>query len=277
MLTASIVVYKNGENELIKAIQSLICDSIYTIYIVDNSPTDNLRELVVAISSKIEYIFGHGNVGYGSAHNIAIRKAISNGSKYHIVMNPDVCFSQGVIESLTLYMDSHADVGQIMPKVIYPNGDLQYLCKLLPTPRDILFRRFFPKGFHEKWSNRFHLKFSNYDIPMNVPCLSGCFMFLRIEILEKVGIFDERFFLYFEDNDLCRRIHGECKTMMYPYLEIVHTYGSSHRHNIKIFAISVINAIKYFNKWGWIFDKTRRQFNDRFFVDYYGEKKSAHN
>ena len=66
-------------------------------------------------------------------------------SKYHIVVNPDIYFEEGTIESLTEYMDNNPDVGQIMPKVFYPNGELQYLCKLLPTPSDLIFRRFLPK------------------------------------------------------------------------------------------------------------------------------------
>ena len=92
-----------------------------------------------------------------------------------------------------------------MPKVYYPNGELQYLCKLIPTPFDLMFKRFLPSSIVERRMIKFQLRFTKYNKIMNVPYLSGCFMFFRISALQDIGLFDERFFMYPEDIDITRR------------------------------------------------------------------------
>lgn len=91
------------------------------------------------------------------------------------------------------YMEANEDVGQIMPKVFYPDGRLQYLCKMVPTPMDLIFKRFLPGRLTRKRLRKFQLQFTGYDKPMNVPYLSGCFMFFRMSALQEIGLFDERF------------------------------------------------------------------------------------
>jgi GT2 family glycosyltransferase len=106
-----------------------------------------------------------------------------------------------------------------MPKVVYPDGSLQYLCKLIPSPFDLFFRRFLPeqlKKLSRKKNELYELRFSGYDKEMEVPCLSGCFMLFRISALKQVGFFDERFFMYAEDFDITRRMHSKFKTLFFP-------------------------------------------------------------
>ena len=128
MITASIVAYHTPFNELSKLLDCIIHSCIKILYLIDNSSNDSLRELS-NLSPKIVYIYSD-NQGFGHGHNIAIKKAIEKKSDYHIVINPDVYWEGNVIETLTAYMDTHPDCGLVMPKVLYPNGDLQYLCKL---------------------------------------------------------------------------------------------------------------------------------------------------
>lgn len=260
MIIASIVTYKTDIIELERILSCVVDSSVDKICIIDNSPTDYLRKLE-SFSSKIEYFFGHGNVGYGAAHNIAMSKSIESRSKYHIVINPDIYFENGTIEELEKYMEENQGVGQVMPRVIYPNGELQYVCKLVPTPFDLIFKRFFPAKFISKSSYRFQLKFTEYKHEMNVPYLSGCFMFFRVSAFEKVGLFDERFFMYPEDIDITRRMHREYKTMFYPKVQIVHAHAAESRKSKRMLWVHIINMIKYFNKWGWFFDRERRLMN----------------
>ena len=256
MITASIVTYHNSVLEIEKVLKSAIESCIDKIYIIDHYKTDLFRSFE-QMSPKIEYIHNY-NKGYGAGNNLAINLAIAvEKSNYHVVLNPDIYFGADVIEALVEYMNANNDVGLIMPKVFYPNGELQYLCKLIPTPVDILLRWFIPAAYFKTRDNRFKLLFSGYDKPMNVPYLSGCFMFLNVAALKDVGVFDERFFMHFEDLDLSRRIHEKYRTMYYPYVSIVHAHAASHRKSFKMLKIGISSAIKYFNKWGWFFDRER--------------------
>ncbi len=265
MVTASIILY-NTDLSLVRTIMECADRScINHIYVIDNSPTDNLRENVVPLSNKIEYIYGQGNVGYGAGHNIGIAKAIEIGSKYHVVLNPDIQFDDGTIEELVSFSDSHDNIGMVMPNVIYPDGRQQYLCKLSPSPLDMFGRRLLPKKLIEKRNEHYEMRSTGYKDIRNVPCLSGCFMFLNMEIVKEVGLFDDRFFMYFEDFDLIRRLHQVSKTVFYPKLTIIHNHATEHRTNKKLLKISIQSAIRYFNKWGWFFDAERKKWNQTAF------------
>lgn len=262
MLTASIVVYKTAEMELKTIVDCALKSSIHMIYIVDNSLSNESQTIINSYHSpKLIYIYGHGNIGYGAAHNIAIKKSIEQGAKYHVILNPDIIFQAGSIESLTQFMDIHPEVGAVMPNIVYPNGRSQRLCKLLPTPFDIFARRFFPKSWMKKRNAKYEMHFMGYDKIWNCPNLSGCFMFLRIDILKQIGGFDDRFFMYFEDTDLIRRIHTVSKTVFYPDVTIIHAHKAEHRTNKFLLKASIKSAIKYFNKYGWFFDRERKLFN----------------
>lgn len=268
MLTASVVVYKTSETELMTIVDCALKSTIHKVYIVDNSPSNDSQAIIECFKSpKLVYIFGQGNVGYGAGHNIAIKKSIEQGSKYHIILNPDIIFQPDAIAALTLFMNSHPDVGSVMPNIIYPDGRCQRLCKLLPTPFDIFSRRFLPKSWTDKLNKRYEMHFMGYDKVWNCPNLSGCFMFLRTDILKQIGGFDDRFFMYFEDTDLIRRIHQISITAFYPHATIIHAHKAEHRTSKTLLKISIESAIKYFNKYGWLFDKERRLFNKRAISD----------
>ena len=264
-LSASIVLYQTNLTPLKKVIDSYFaCKSeALQLFLVDNSPTDVLKSVVTMYPNKeIHYIFNNENMGYGKAHNIAIKKSMEQGLPYHIVLNPDVVIQEGALEKLTLYMNEHPEVGNIMPKIIYPDGQLQYLCKLLPSPIDLIFRRFIPfKKWRDKINQKYELHSFRYDKKINIPNLSGCFMFLRTEALEKVGLFDENIFMYLEDIDLNRRIHRAYKTIFFPEAVVVHEYQKASYKNIKLLKVHIKSAIYYFNKYGWFFDKERKIIN----------------
>jgi len=100
------------------------------------------KELATLWNRK-KYVFKHPNLKlFDTAHNIAMRKSIKISAKYHLVLNPDVYFEQGVLEGLFTYMENNPGVELVMPKVLYPNGEIQYLYRSLQTPFDLLVRRF---------------------------------------------------------------------------------------------------------------------------------------
>lgn len=265
MLSVSIVTYHHRIADIRKVIECVLLESVDILYIIDNSSNDYLRDLE-KLSDHIRYIHSK-NLGYGAGHNIAIRDAIEKGADYHVVVNPDIYFEEGVLNQLITYMENDNTIGQVMPKVIYPDGRLQYLCKLIPTPLDLIFRRFLPTKWSTRHVEKFQLCFTNYDKPMNVPYLSGCFMFFRISALQKIGLFDERFFMYPEDIDITRRMHRCYKTMFYPLVTIVHDHAAASYKNYDMLKIHIKNMIKYFNKWGWILDSERKKINKQVLIE----------
>jgi GT2 family glycosyltransferase len=271
-ITASIVVYKNNLSLLKQAVQSFLTSTDEcTLYLIDNSPTDACKKHFV--HPRIKYIFNNKNIGFGAGHNIALKEAIANKSTYHIILNPDVYFEDGVIEKLYHFMEADEQVGLIMPKVLYPDGRLQPLCKLLPSPFTLFVRRFLK--FNPHWIKRlnhlYEMHFSGYDKVMDVPFLSGCFMFLRVDTLRKVGLFDERIFLYTEDTDLTRRIHQHYRTVFFPEAIIYHYHERRSYKNLFILMRHILSAITYFNKWGWFNDTERENINQRILLKFSGE------
>lgn len=262
MISASVVIYNTLLEDFIKMLSSYNPGPERRLYIIDNSVSETVycREMQ---NEYITYLFSGKNLGYGAAHNWGIRRAIQDKSEYHVVLNPDVSFETTVIDELKEYADEHNDIVYVLPKVLYPSGEIQYLCKLLPTPFDLIFRRFLPQiGIFKKMNDRYTLKKSGYDKIINPPCLSGCFMFMRTAVLrDKQIFFDERFFMYCEDFDLIRRLHQVGKTIFYPEVTIVHDHKKESYRNKRMLKQHMKSAFKYFNKYGWFFDKERKEQN----------------
>lgn len=270
MITVSIVTYKTNLEELSKCLQSLTSSLVSQIYIVDNSNERYIADFCQQYPNVV-YIDSE-NVGYGAGHNQALREVLNSGGKYHLILNSDVYFEPSVLELLVAYMDAHADVAQVQPNVVYPDGEQQYTCRLLPTPANLIFRRFLPKRMVEKMNIRYQLKFDDHKKEMNVPYHQGSFMLFRLECFKKVGLFDERFFMYPEDIDITRRMHKWYRTMFVPSVTIVHAHRAASYKSKKMLKIHMVNMIKYFNKWGWIVDKERSAWN-RKLLEELGYKK----
>lgn len=267
MINVSIVIYRPNWSQVVALTQSLIkSEYVRCVFLIDNSPTA-VRELPI-LSTKIRYIFNNKNLGYGAAHNIGIRQSIYDDIPFHLVINPDIVIADDTISILYEFINKHVEVGAVMPKVISPNGELQYLCKLLPTPLDVFGRRFLPSCWMAKRNQRYELRQSGYDKLMNIPYLSGCFMLLRTAALSKVKLFDERFFMYPEDIDLTRRIHREYLTIYFPYTTIIHHHEKASYHSMKMLWVHIVNMCKYFNKWGWFFDSERKLMNQMTIAEY---------
>lgn len=252
-LTYSIVTYNNDITVLKGAIDSLLSTGLNVkLFLIDNSETDRIRELCG--DTRIEYIFNDSNLGFGAGHNIAIRRCLGM-SQFHLITNPDIYFADGTLENIIQFMEEQTDIGVVMPKILYPDGAVQYLCKQLPTPFDLIFRRFIPgplKFILKKRTERYEFRDRNYDETMDVPCLSGCFLFARTDIFRHTGLFDERYFMYLEDVDLCKRIGAKFRTVYYPGTSVYHYYDKGSYRNWKLLYYHARSAVKYFNKWGWL-------------------------
>jgi GT2 family glycosyltransferase len=253
----SIVAYKSNPTELEQAIRSFGNTKLRVkMLVVDNSPTEILGPICRRLGT--DYLYTGRNHGFGAGHNIAIRQAST--AKYHLVLNPDVQFEPNTLEELVAFLELNESVGLVMPRVFYPDGSPQKLCKRLPVPFDMLARRTFPYALKRLCHSRmglFELSNLNTNLVLSVPYLSGCFMLLRKKSLLECGLFDERFFMYFEDVDLTRRIHERYETVYYPHAKITHRHDRGSYKSFRLLFYGVQSAIRYFNKWGWVWDERR--------------------
>ena len=261
-IVGSIVVYRNSATQLREAMASFLNTPLNVkLYLIDNSPDDSARSLCG--DARVTYVFNGQNLGYGSGHNVAMKVSVAE-ARFHLVLNPDVYFGSGVLEDLFDFGCSRPDIGLIMPKVLNPDGSLQYLCKRLPSPSDLMLRRFLPRLFEpliRKRLARYEFRDQDYDSVLSVPVLSGCFMMINRVALSQVGGFDERFFMYLEDVDLSRRIHQQFKTVYFPRVAVYHRYAKGSYRSFSLMSRHLVSAWRYFQKWGWYRDEERKRVN----------------
>jgi hypothetical protein len=261
-VTCSVVAYHTEPAMLRRALSSVLSSKLRVkVFVIDNSATPVLKGVVE--NSGAEYVFTGENLGFGRGHNFAIQRA-TQGSRFHLVLNPDVYFEPSVIEMLYRLMNVNPSFGLISPRVLFPDGRMQYTCRLLPTPFDLFARRFLPQAVRNLFSARLEraeCKILDLDKALSVPFVHGCFLFLRSDALREVGGFDDRIFLYMEDMDLCRRIRARFKVIYFPAVSVYHEFEKGSYSSRKLVAAHIRSAFYYFQKWGWFFDAFRRTIN----------------
>lgn len=263
MLNISIVLYHpRWQEQVLPLLTELLqVKHLRKIYLLDNSEDRELHPKSVIKDPKLRYMHMDANLGYGKAHNIALRESAYYQTDLHLVMNSDICVKAADIDAMHDWMLAHPEVGHLMPRVVSPDGTQQYLAKRLPTPMDVFGRRFLPAWIIARRNRRYELRDRDLTRPINAPYLSGCFMLLRTQAAVEAGLFDERFFMYPEDIDLTRRIHRHWLTLYYPEWTIVHAHEQASYKNRHMLRVHIRNMCRYFNKWGWLFDRERRTFN----------------
>ena len=274
-LITSVVLYNSDYSDIEKYIAQYFEKNVnQKLVFVDNSEEDKIREYIndiVGINKyDIDYIFSGDNLGYGKGNNLAINKYVGQG-KYFLISNLDIEFSIESIKQLIEQADMIGEFGVLMPKISYRSGENQYLCKLLPTPMNLFGRRFlkFMKKHIEKENKTYEYRFTNYDIDMEVPYLSGCFMFTKYENLINENGFDKRYFMYLEDTDLSRRMF-KYKNYYIANIEVFHDFKKESHKSKKMTLAHMKSAVQYFNKWGWLFDKERKKINKEMIQKYGG-------
>lgn len=192
------------------------------IIVIDNNPAAGLRDLLKSQFQEVRYIKNDKNLGFGGAMNVGIR---ASKGEYVLVFNPDIIVQPGSLEELKRFMDDSPDVGIVGPRLMNPDNTLQHSCYRLPTAMLPAYRRTplgkLPRG--RRAVERYLMTHDDHSQTMDVDALIGAALFTRRSALEKVGLFDERFFLYYEDNDLCRRFwENDYRVVYHPDAQMVH-------------------------------------------------------
>jgi hypothetical protein len=273
LLTASLVVFRTPSDELLPLFAALAGEPDLAWVVVDNAAGEDAS----AAASLRTLVEQHGgryvpseNHGFGAGHNLALRTLANTPSTFHLLVNPDITFAPGVLAELVRALQTHPEAGWVMPKVLYPDGRSQPLCKLLPTPLDFAIRRFLP-GPLQKLATR---RIQRYELTgiedapsACVPFLSGCFALVRRDVFTRINGFDERYFLYMEDVDLCRRFSARAQLLYWPRVSVVHGFHRGSHRNWRLTLEHLRSSWHYFNRWGWVFDRRRRHANQAALAD----------
>ncbi|EOQ88037.1 glycosyltransferase-like protein, family 2 [Leptospira yanagawae serovar Saopaulo str. Sao Paulo = ATCC 700523] len=249
-LVSSIVLYKNPKEVMQKAIDSFLeGKDDRRVILVDHSPTNELASLA---GKQVTYFHNPDNPGFGAGHNFAF--ANSPESDYFIIQNPDVFLDPGSMELLLEKLNQDQNIGIITGKILNSDRTLQKLLKKDPNILALLARRFTSLSnlsIFKKALNNFEFDDMFYEKENTVPVISGCFMVIPSTVYREIKGFDERFFLYFEDFDLCRKIREVGKKVYYfPNASIVHLWKRGAHSSFKHLFYFTRSMFQYFRKWG---------------------------
>ncbi len=197
------------------------------ILVVDNASEDDSVAMVRQEFPEVRVIVNERNLGFGAGNNRAIPHT---GGRYVMFLNSDTVITDGALDTLIAYADGRPDAGVFGPKLLHADGSLQYSCRSFPNLGTGFFRntplgRLFPRN---RFNTDYLLSDWDHSTPRDVDWVSGSAFMIRRDILLELGGFDESFFMYCEDVDLCYRVHEMgYKVAYYPEAVIYHIIGRS--------------------------------------------------
>ncbi len=219
------------------------------IWVVDNSSCDNSLRMVRSRFPAVNVIANRTNVGFSRANNAVISRS---GSDYILLLNPDTVIIEDAIERMIKFMKARPEIGIAGCKVLNRDGTLQLACRRsVPTPRVAFFRltglsRLFPKS---RLMAEYNLTYRSPEQTHEVDAVSGAFLMIRREVVEEIGLLDERFFMYGEELDWCLRAkRAGWAVAYYPGAQIVHYKGESTKYNSRKAALEFYRAMYLFHK-----------------------------
>lgn len=226
-------------------------DSIaYEVLVVDNGSNDGSTEMVEKEFPTVQLIKNRTNTGFAKANNDAIKCA---SGKYILILNPDTELVGTALQKLIEFMEEDADVSAVGGKVFYPDGRVQVSCGSFPSIGsaclggqllNIIFRKLFPNS---NFFGACGITPEELDKRHEVETLLGACVILRKSVLDRVGLFDENMFMYFEECDLFHRIKKNGgKIMFIPDAAIIHHAGSSSSKNIRKAVSYYQNSLVYY-------------------------------
>lgn len=260
-LSISIVIYREDFLQIKACLMSIINamprDIPYEISIVDNGGLESNKKRSYEIEIRkcfsnlpIFYILSPKNGGYGFGHNQVIFKS---DAEYHLILNNDVYLMPDTMKNAFDFMQQHPQIGMLVPDVYDMENNRVHLCRKNPSLWISFLRRFAPNAFKKifhKRLNKFEMQDKNYDEAIfNLSNPTGCFMFCRLSLLKQLKGFDERFFMYYDDSDLGRRMAEISQIAYSPTVKIKHLWRRAAYRNKRMAWIASKSALYYSWKW----------------------------
>ncbi len=251
-----IIVNYKSKNKLKDCLESIVqsdlSDLTYEIIVVENASGENLTDLSSSIID-LKLIVSPVNLGMGGGNNLGIKKASGD---FVLILNPDTRLRSAALKTLFDYIKDREDVYIVGPKLLNSDLTLQYSCANFPRPWTPIFRRTFLGRFFKRHLDWFLMKDFSHDIIQEVDWMMGSCLLIR-----RGGFsgFDERFFMYFEDIDVCRRAKESGKKVIYnPLAEVIHCHARASAKGPwylsifkdKLFREHLRSWWNYFKKWG---------------------------
>jgi GT2 family glycosyltransferase len=260
--SASIVVFDTDFDILKCSIESYLnAEFCGKLYLIDNSKYSKYQKFSTSFEG-LHYIKNPSNPGYGASHNIALKANIGK-VQFHLILNPDIQFSSDTLKLMAEFYQSNDSIGILAPQAINVDGSYQSNGRLVPSAFDLILKRLglFKVLRPYYYSHYMNLKFhgDNYLTPV----VLGSFMMFSDEKIREIGFFDERFFLYPEDIDLSRRFSKKYDNYIIGKPTFFHNFKRQSYSSFRLGFVHAFEMIKYFNKWGWIFDYERDQINSK--------------
>lgn len=249
-LTITVVAFNNYDlvEEAIKSIENKTDAKIKKkIFVVDNSDSEYKKNRSFHILWKdVILIDSGGNIGFSKANNLVLKNL---NSEYHAIVNPDIFLFEDTFSKIINFLNENLDVGMVIPKIIDKNGNLQSDYRRELTIFDMFVHSFGERVFKKRY--KYHtMQDKNFNSVFQVPFGQGSFLVIRTKIFNILNGFDERFFLYMEDADLCKRVNDISKLVYYPYTFVEHKWEKKSHKNLKLFLIHLTSCYNFFKKWG---------------------------
>lgn len=237
MISVSIV--SHGQADLVAALlrdlERVAGESIAEVLLTLNVPESLESSGIGRLSLPLRVIENASPKGFGANHNAAFRKA---KGKYFCVMNPDIRLRGNPFRSLLEVLD-HRSAAVVAPAVLSPSGGLEDSIRRFPTFRSLVRKLFGAEG-------------QDYDyspgaMPFEVDWVAGMFLLFRSEAFQEVGGFDERYYLYYEDVDICARIRRAGSTVLAcPQVQVIHDARRASRRDIRHMYWHASSMARYF-------------------------------
>ena len=260
-----IILNYNTKDFLLPCIKGMVNHTTgldYEIIIVDNASTDGtvayIKEKILPRFPQAKLLESQENKGFSAGNNAGISRS---AGRYCLIMNPDIVIWDNSLKTMVDYMDANPKVGIAGPRLLSPDGSLQHFVYQFPSPQVLLYRRtpLARFGFAQKAIHKYLMMDWDHSDNRTVDWVQGSCMIARRNAIKQVGLMDERFFLFLEDTDWCRRFWEKGWEARYlSDVEIIHYHGrasvASHFYLSlfnKMSWIHLVSAIKYFKKWGF--------------------------
>jgi len=260
MLELSIIILNYKMRGLVKNCLKAILESEikvqYELIVVDNNSGDGVEEMIKERFPQVKFIQTNANLGMGGGNNAGIREA---QGKYVLILNPDIFVFPNSLQRMIDFAKTREDIGALAPRLLNPDKSFQETCYRWHKIYTPIFRRtFFGRlGFGKKELRRFLMSDWDHGSTREVDWIQGSCLLIPKNVLDQVGLFDERFFMYFEDTDLCRRIQNAgYKNIYLAEAEVVHLHRrqSADGGLLKVIfnrltRIHIKSWLKYVLKW----------------------------